>query len=130
MFKKDVERYYKKKLREKEIKDELKELKDLLIAQLGDKEVEVKDEYTISYKPSYSYVVDEDKLVDNILKYAQTFEDKETQDKILKSIRYKMVIDEEVLESLIYNGYIPEDIGKDCTTEKETFRFMVKKNKK
>ena len=43
MFKKDVERYYKKKLREKEIKDELKELKDLLISQLGDKEVEVKD---------------------------------------------------------------------------------------
>ena len=131
MRKLEVEKYYNKNLKKKEIDNELKDLRTQIIHQMkGKDQVDINNgEYTVNYKPSYSYTVDYDKVVENLVKYKDTC-DSDVSKKIEECLEVKIVVNEEKLESLIYNGYIPDNILSECSTEKQTFRFTIKKGKK
>ena len=130
MLNSDIELYFNKNLKKKDIEKELKDIKGKIIKDMGDSEEIIDGEYKVTYKPSYSYTVDEDALVGKIQEYADSLDDPNLAQKIVDCLEVKMVVDEEKLESLIYNGLVPEDIGKDCTTTKEIYRFTVSKVKK
>lgn len=128
MRKVEVKRYFDKNEKKKELDKELKGLKNKLIADMGNKDqVEVNGgEYEVNYKPYYTYTVDTDKLIQKIADYMNSLTNEEHRAAIEECLEYKVVINEEKLESLIYNGKVPEDIGEDCTVKKETRRFTVK----
>lgn len=131
MMEREVKDYYNKNLKKKEIDKELKDLKTQIVNQMEGKDsVDVNNgEYTVNYKPYYSYTVDYDKVVGRLLHYKETC-DPSVSEKIEGCLEQKIVVNEEELESLIYNGYIPDNLLSECSIEKETFRFSIKKGKK
>lgn len=130
MMKDNVEKFYNINKEKKDIEKELKDLRGKILEDMNGEEELIEGNYKISYKPSVSYTVDEDKLVQKIKDYVISLDDPDIANKINECLKVKLVVDEDKLESLIYNGLIPEDIGSDCTTKKETYRFTVNLIKK
>lgn len=126
----DVEMFYKMNNEKKNIEKELKNLRGRIIDQMGVQDELIEDKYLATYKASYSYTVNEEGLIERLLEIANSTSDAILREKILDLLEVKLTLNNEKLESLIYNGFIPEDIGRDFTETKETKRFVVKKFKK
>lgn len=126
----DIKEFYEKNNEKKYIEKELKNLRGRIIDQMGLQDELIKDEYLVTYKSSYSYTVNEEGLIERLLEIANSTPDSILREKILDSLEVKLTLNSEKLESLIYNGYISEAVGKDFTETKETKRFVVKKFKK
>lgn len=126
----DVEMFYEMNNEKKNIEKELKNLRSRIIDQMGIQDELVEDDYLATYKSSYSYTVNEEGLIGKLLEIANSTTDLVLREKILDSMEIKLTLNNEKLESLIYNGYISEAVGKDFTETKETKRFVVKKFKK
>lgn len=126
----DVEMFYEMNNEKKNIEKELKNLRSRIIDQMGIQDELVEDDYLATYKSSYSYTVNEEGLIGKLLEIANSTTDPILREKILDSMEIKLTLNNEKLESLIYNGYISEAVGKDFTETKETKRFVVKKFKK
>lgn len=126
----NVEMFYEMNNEKKNIEKELKNLRGRIIDQMGIQDELVEDDYLATYKSSYSYTVNEEGLIGKLLEIANSTTDPILREKILDSMEIKLTLNNEKLESLIYNGYISADVGKDFTETKETKRFVVKKFKK
>lgn len=126
----DIKEFYEKNNEKKYIEKELKNLRGRIIDQMGLQDELIEEEYLVTYKSSYSYTVNEEGLIERLLEIANSTPDPILREKILDSLEVKLTLNSEKLESLIYNGYISEDVGKDFTETKETKRFVVKKFKK
>ncbi len=101
----------------KSVDDLNKEIKNEMVARQLDSFESVN--WKINYQTRRSESLDEDKVVDILIKRGL--------DKGI--VTYKPCVNENALESAIYNGSIPADVLKeisDCKIVKETFALVVK----
>ena len=92
MMKDNVEKFYNINKEKKDIEKERKDLRVKIIRDMDGEEELIEGNYKISYKPSVSYTVDEDKLVQKIKDYVISLDDSDIANKINECLKVKLVI--------------------------------------
>lgn len=88
------------------------------------------DKCKATYKPSNRVTVNEEKLIQNIKDIARKTKDKELKAKIRKAVVKVEAIDEQYLETLIYDGFITSEQIQDSYETKETWTLRCSNLKK
>ncbi len=90
----------------------------------------ISNDARVTYKPTVKVTVDEEKLLASIKRLAESTKSEQLKKQLLSSIVTVEKVDEEYLETLIYDGVLsPEDIEDSYTsTESKTLRcYKLKK---
>lgn len=88
------------------------------------------DKCKATYKPSSKVTVNEEKLIQNIKDIARKTKDKELKAKIRKAVVKVEAIDEQYLETLIYDGFITSEQIQDSYETKQTWTLRCSNLKK
>lgn len=127
-----IQLYAARKQAEKEAKDACSAVTTEVKKYMTDNGMEEAEsgEWKVTYKPSERVSMNEEKLIATLKKLARKEKDKERKAEIRKAIVKVEAIDEQLLESLIYNGVIEADDIQECTESKVTYTLRLSKNKK
>lgn len=88
------------------------------------------DGIRITYKPTEKTTMNQEKLLETIKSLIKKTKDKEIKNKIKSCIKKVEVVDEYVLEELIYNDIISDDSLSDCVETTTTYTLRCNRVKK
>lgn len=125
-----LENYFNTNQEKKKCETELKTLKTKIIEEMGDRTRLAEGEYIANYSTHNTPQIDFNALLDKLkltISELDPVEDEEKIAKIKEAIKTVEVVDELVLESLIYNEVLPVDYLRSVTNYKPGSRLVVKK---
>lgn len=125
-----LENYFNTNQEKKKCETELKTLKTKIVEEMGGRTRLAEGEYVANYSTYNTPQIDFKALLDKLkltLSELDPIEDEEKIVKIKEAIKTVEVVDESVLESLIYNEVLPVDYLKSVTDYKPGSRLVVKK---
>lgn len=125
-----LKNYFNTNQKKKKCETELKTLKTKIVEEMGGRTRLVEGEYIANYSTYNTPQIDFNALLDKLkltLSELDPIEDEEKIAKIKEAIKTVEVVDELVLESLIYNEVLPVDYLKSVTDYKPGSRLVVKK---
>lgn len=125
-----LENYFNTNQEKKKCETELKTLRTKIVEEMGDRTRLAEGEYVANYSTYNTPQIDFNALLDKIkltLSELDPIEDEEKIAKIKEAIKTVEVVDELVLESLIYNEVLPVDYLRSVTNYKSGSRLVVKK---
>lgn len=125
-----LENYFNTNQEKKKCETELKTLKTKIIEEMGDRTKLEEGEYIANYSTYNTPQIDFNALLDKLkltISELDPVEDEEKIAKIKEAIKTVEVVDELVLESLIYNEVLPVDYLKSVTGYKPGSKLVVKK---
>lgn len=125
-----LKNYFNTNQKKKKCETELKTLKTKIVEEMGGRTRLAEGEYVANYSTYNTPQIDFNALLDKLkltLSELDPIEDEEKIAKIKEAIKTVEVVDESVLESLIYNEVLPVDYLKSVTDYKPGSRLVVKK---
>ena len=125
-----LKNYFNTNQKKKKCEAELKTLKTKIVEEMGGRTRLVEGEYVANYSTYNTPQIDFNALLDKLkltLSELDPIEDEEKIAKIKEAIKTVEVVDESVLESLIYNEVLPVDYLRSVTDYKPGSRLVVKK---
>ena len=125
-----LENYFNTNQEKKKYETELKTLRTKIVEEMGDRTRLVEGEYVANYSTYNTPQIDFNALLDKLkltLSELDPIKDEEKIAKIKEAIKTVEVVDESVLESLIYNEVLPVDYLRSVTDYKPGSRLVVKK---
>lgn len=125
-----LKNYFNTNQKKKKCETELKTLKTKIVEEMGGRTRLAEGEYVANYSTYNTPQIDFNALLDKLkltISELDPIEDEEKIAKIEEAIKTVEVVDESVLESLIYNEVLPVDYLKSVTDYKPGSRLVVKK---
>ena len=123
-----LKNYFNTNQEKKKCETKLKTLKTEIVEKMGGRTRLAEGEYVANYSTYNTPQIDFNALLDKLKLTLSELDPIEDEEKIAKeAIKTVEVVDESVLESLIYNEVLPVDYLRSVTDYKPGSRLVVKK---